>query len=74
MHTRARAGLCGRGTDLRGMEEGLALAGSVVTLNLYPCNIDFYFRLGYLFALGLGLLVSIFFLSLILCLACVARV
>ena len=40
MRTRARAGLCGRGTDLRGMEEGhLALVGSVVTLNLCPCNI-----------------------------------
>jgi len=27
--------------DLRGMEKGLALAGSVVMLNLCPCNIDF---------------------------------
>ena len=35
MRTRVRAGLCGRG-----MEEGhLALVGSVVTLNLCPCNI-----------------------------------
>ena len=35
MRTRASAGYCERGTDLRGMEEGLALAGSVVMLNLY---------------------------------------
>jgi hypothetical protein len=30
------------------MKEGLALDGSVVMLNLYPCNIDIFFRLDYL--------------------------
>ena len=39
MCTQVRAGLCGCGTDLRGMEGHLALVGSVVTLNLCPCNI-----------------------------------
>jgi hypothetical protein len=43
-------------------------------LNLYPCNIDFLLCLDYLFALGVGCLVSISFQFFILCLACFARV
>jgi hypothetical protein len=62
MRTQARVGFRGRGVGLPGTQRGLPLVGFVVMETHCLCNTDILCLVDYFIHLGIGCLVSIFFL------------
>jgi hypothetical protein len=73
MRTLARVGYRGLGVGLHGTEQGLRLAGFEGMQTHCLCNIDFFCHVDYFIRLGLGCLVSIFFLTVFSCVWCAFR-